>query len=93
MIVNNGDNTRLIEFMEELAEGMAIEQTFNEHAYKFYKENGNVLVYLDDEVIGHLSTCGHGTYEELQFEDWDNESKQLFEWLDEIDAYKYKYQV
>lgn len=51
MIVQNNDNTRLVEFMENLDSGFAIEQTYGKdqdsiNDYRFYKENGNILVYL-----------------------------------------------
>ena len=54
MIIYNEDNTQLIEFFEELNNGMAINQTFRTNHYEFYKENNNILVRLDGEIIGHL---------------------------------------
>lgn len=91
MIVENGDNTRLIEFMEELDSGMAIDQTYKDNSYKFYKENGKVLVYLNGDVIGHLEQHEATPYEVLNFHDWDSEKNYKFEWLGEIDAYKFNY--
>lgn len=103
MIVQNNDNTQLIEFMENLESGFAIEQTygkdkfsldkFSESNYRFYKENGNVLVYVNDELIGHLQQTPYGTYEQLMFEHWDTEQYKKVEWLDELDAYLFNYSV
>lgn len=93
MIVQNGDNTRLIEFMNELGKGMAIEQTYQGRDYKFYKENGNVLIYLNSDVIGHLEQNEYGTYEELTFVDWGNEKHKKVEWLGEVDAYLFNYEA
>ena len=54
MIIYNNDNTRLIEVMDGLENGLAINQTFRSNSYEFYKENNNILVRLDGEIIGHL---------------------------------------
>lgn len=98
MIVQNNDNTRLVEFMENLDSGFAIEQTYGKdqdsiNDYRFYKENGNILVYLNDELIGHLQQTPYGTYEQLMFEHWDTEQYKKVEWLDELDAYLFNYSV
>lgn len=93
MIIYNEDNTQLIEFFEGLENGMAISQTFRSHSYEFYKENNNILVRLDGETVGHLEQTPYGTFEELKFEDWDNEKVLRIEWLDELDAYIFNYEV
>ena len=93
MIIYNNDNTRLIEVMDGLENGLAINQTFRSNSYEFYKENGNVLVRLDGEIIGHLEQTPYGTYEQLRFEDWDKEKILTIEWLDELDAYLFDYEV
>lgn len=93
MIIYNEDNTQLVEFFEGLNNGMAINQTFRGHSYEFYKENGNILVRLEGETIGHLEQTPYGTFEELKFEDWDNEKVLRIEWLDELDAFEFEYEV
>lgn len=98
MIVQNNDNTRLVEFMENLESGFAIEQTYGKdkfliNDYRFYKENGNILVYVNDELIGHLQQTPYGTYEQLIFEHWDTEQHKVVEWVDELDAYLFNYSV
>lgn len=98
MIVQNNDNTQLIEFMDNLDKGFAIEQTYGKdqdsiNDYRFYKENGNVLVYVNDELVGHLQQTPYGTYEQLLFEHWDIEQYKKVEWLDELDAYLFDYVV
>lgn len=98
MLVQNNNNTRLVEFMENLDSGFAIEQTYGKdqdsiNDYRFYKENGNILVYLNDELIGHLQQTPYGTYEQLMFEHWDTEQYKKVEWLDELDAYLFNYVV
>ena len=93
MIIYNNDNTRLIEVMDGLENGLAINQTFRSNSYEFYKENNNILVRLDGEIIGHLEKIPYGTYEQLRFEDWDKEKILTIEWLDELDAYLFDYEV
>lgn len=98
MKVQNNDNTQLIEFMENLESGFAIEQTYGKdkysiNDYKFYKENGNILVYLNGDLIGHLEQTEYGTYEQLLFEHWDKEQYKKVEWLDELDAFLFDYVV
>ncbi len=94
MLVYNGDNTQLIEFFEGLENGMAISQTFRSHLYEFYKENDNILVRLEGETIGHLEQSPYrSTYESIQYENWETEQVIVIEWLDEIDAYEFKYEV
>ena len=44
MEIYNNDNTRLIELIEGLSNGLAINQTFRSNSYEFYKENNNILV-------------------------------------------------
>ena len=65
MIIYNNDNTRLIEVMDGLENGLAINQTFRSNSYEFYKENNNILVRLDGEIIGHLEKIPYGAYEQL----------------------------
>lgn len=94
MIIYNNDNTQLIEFFEGLNNGMAISQTFRGHSYEFYKENNNVLVRLEGETIGHLVQSPHrSTYESVQYENWETEQVRVIEWLDELDAYEFEYEV
>ena len=93
MIIYNEDNTQLIEFFEELNNGMAINQTFRSNSYEFYKENNNILVRLDGEIIGHLEKIPYGTYEQLRFDNWDKIETFIVEWLDELDAYLFNYEV
>lgn len=93
MIIYNNDNTQLIEFMEDLNNGMAISQTFRNNSYEFYKENGNILVRLDGEIIGHLEQIPYGTYEQLKFDNWDKMETFIIEWLDELDAHLFDYEV
>lgn len=94
MKIYNGDNTQLVEFFEGLENGMAISQTFRSHSYEFYKENGNILVRLEGETIGHMvqSEYRH-TYESVQYENWETEQVRVIEWLDELDAYEFEYEV
>ena len=93
MIIYNEDNTQLIEFFEELNNGMAINQTFRTNHYEFYKENGNILLRLDGETIGHLEKIPYGTYEQLRFDNWDKMETMVIEWLDELDAHLFDYEV
>ena len=93
MKIYNNDNTRLIEVMDGLGNGLAINQTFRNNTYEFYKENNNILVRLDSETIGHIERIPYGTYEQLRFEDWDTEKILIIEWLDELDAYIFEYEV
>ena len=93
MIIYNNDNTRLIEVMDGLKNGLAISQTFRNHSYEFYKENDNILVRLDGETIGHLEKIPYGTYEQLRFDNWDKMETFIVEWLDELDAYLFNYEV
>lgn len=93
MIIFNEDNTRLIELMDGLSKGITISQTFRGHSYEFHKEGKNIIVRIDSETIGHLFTTLSGAYEQLGFEDWDNDTYKWFEWLDELDAYKFNYEV
>lgn len=93
MIIYNEDNTQLVEFMEGLENGLAISQTFRNNSYEFYKENDNILVRLEGETVGHLEQTPYGIYEQLKFEDWDNEKVLRIEWLDELDAYIFNYEV
>lgn len=93
MKIYNNDNTRLIEVMDGLGNGLAISQTFRNNTYEFYKENNNILVRLDSETIGHIERIPYGTYEQLRFEDWDTEKILIIEWLDELDAYLFNYEV
>lgn len=93
MIIYNEDNTQLIEFIEGLENGLAISQTFRDHSYEFYKENNKILIRLESETVGHLEKTPYGTYEQLRFEDWINDKVLKFEWLDEIDAYIFNYEV
>ena len=93
MIIYNNDNTRLIEVMDGLENGLAINQTFRSNSYEFYKENGNILVRLDGETTGHLEKIPYGTYEQLRFENWDKMETFMVEWLDELDAYLFEYEV
>ncbi|AWY02894.1 hypothetical protein [Staphylococcus phage VB-SauS-SA2] len=93
MKIYNNDNTRLIEIMQGLENGQAINQTFRGNSYEFYKENNNVLVRLEGDTVGHLFTTQWGTFEQLGFEDWDANQYKSFEWLDEVDAYLIGYEV
>ena len=93
MIIYNNDNTRLIEVMDGLENGLAINQTFRSNSYEFYKENNNILVRLDGETIGHLEKIPYGTYEQLRFDNWDKMVTMVIEWLDELDAYLFNYEV
>lgn len=94
MKIYNNDNTQLIEFFEGLNNGMAINQTFRGHSYEFYKENGNILVRLDGDTIGHMKQSpNRHTFESVQYEDWDNGKIKVIEWLDELDAYQFEYEV
>ena len=93
MIIYNNDNTRLIEVMDGLENGLAINQTFRSNSYEFYKENGNILVRLDGETIGHLEKIPYGTYEQLRFDNWDKMETMVIEWLDELDAHLFDYEV
>lgn len=94
MKIYNNDNTQLIEVMEGLSKGFAINQTFRTNHYEFYKENiDTVLVRIDGDTVGHLQYCPFGTFEQLYFENWDNEKFTLVEWLDEIDAELFNYEV
>ena len=93
MIIYNNDNTRLIEVMDGLDNGHAINQTFRSNSYEFYKENGNILVRLDGETIGYLEKIPYGTYEQLRFDNWDKMETFMVEWLDELDAYLFDYEV
>ena len=93
MKIYNNDNTQLIEFMEDLNNGMAISQTFRGHYYEFYKENDNVLVRIAGDTIGHLEQIPYGTYEQLRFDNWDKMETMVIEWLDELDAYIFNYEV
>ena len=93
MIIYNNDNTRLIEVMDGLENGLAINQTFRSNSYEFYKENSNILVRLDGETIGHLEKIPYGTYEQLRFDNWDKMETMVIEWLDELDAHLFDYEV
>ena len=93
MIIYNNDNTRLIEVMDGLENGLAINQIFRSNSYEFYKENNNILVRLDGEIIGHLEKIPYGTYEQLRFDNWDKMETMVIEWLDELDAYLFNYEV
>lgn len=93
MKIYNEDNTQLIEVMDGLGNGLAINQTFRNNSYEFYKENNNIIVRLDSETIGHIERIPYGTYEQLRFEDWDTEKILIIEWLDELDAYIFEYEV
>ena len=93
MIIYNNDNTRLIEVMDGLENGHAINQTFRDHSYEFYKENSNIIVRLDGETIGDLEKIPYGTYEQLRFDNWDKMETFMVEWLDELDAYLFNYEV
>lgn len=93
MIIYNNDNTGLIEVMDGLENGLAINQTFRGNSYEFYKENNNILVRLDGEIIGHLEKIPYGTYEQLKFDNWDKMETMVIEWLDELDAYLFNYEV
>ena len=93
MIIYNNDNTRLIEVMDGLENGLAINQTFRSNSYEFYKENNNILVRLDGETIGHIEKIPYGTYEQLIFDNWDKMETMVIEWLDELDAYLFDYEV
>ena len=93
MKIYNEDNTQLIEVIDGLNNGLAISQTFRNNTYEFYKENNNILVRLDSETIGHIERIPYGTYEQLRFEDWDTEKILIIEWLDELDAYIFEYEV
>lgn len=93
MKIYNNDNTQLVEVMQGLENGQAISQTFRGHSYEFYKENNNVLVRLAGDTIGHLFITQWGTFEKLGFEDWDTEQYKSIEWLDELDAYIFNYEV
>ena len=93
MEIYNNDNTRLIELMEGLSNGLAINQTFRTNHYEFYKENNNILVRLDGKIIGHLEQIPYGTYEQLRFDNWDKMETFIIEWLDELDAYLFEYEV
>jgi len=93
MKIYNEDNTQLIEVIDGLDNGLAISQTFRNSTYEFYKENNNILVRLDSETIGHIERIPYGTYEQLRFEDWDTEKILIIEWLDELDAYIFEYEV
>lgn len=94
MIIYNNDNTQLIEFFEGLENGLAISQTFRGHSYEFYKENNNVLVRLEGETIGHLEQSPYrSTFESVQYENWETEQVRVIEWLDELDAYEFEYEV
>ena len=93
MKIYNNDNTQLIEVMDGLDNGLAISQTFRTNHYEFYKKNNNALVRLDGETVGHLEQTPYGTYEQLRFEDWDKMETFIVEWLDELDAYLFNYEV
>ena len=93
MIIYNNDNTRLIEVMDGLENGLAINQTFRSNSYEFYKENGNILLRLDGETIGHLEKIPYCTYEQLRFDNCDKMETFIIEWLDELDAYLFDYEV
>ena len=93
MIIYNNDNTRLIEVMDGLENGLAINQTFRSNSYEFYKENDNILVRLDGETIGHLEKIPYGTYEQLRFDNWDKMETMVIEWLDELDAHLFDYEA
>ena len=93
MIIYNNDNTRLIEVMDGLDNGHAINQTFRDHSYEFYKENSNIIVRLDGETIGDLEKIPYGTYEQLRFDNLDKMETFMVEWLDELDAYLFDYEV
>ena len=93
MIIYNNDNTRLIEVMDGLENGLAINQIFRSNSYEFYKENNNILVRLDSETIGHLEKIPYGKYEQLRFDNWDKMETMVVEWLDELDAYLFDYEV
>lgn len=93
MKIFNNDNTRLIKVMDGLEDGFAINQTFRSRSYEFYKENNNILVRLDGETVGHLEQIPYGTYEQLRFDNWDKMETFIVEWLDELDAYLFNYEV
>lgn len=93
MKIYNEDNTRLIEVINGLKNGYAINQTFRNNHYEFYKENNNLLIRIDSETIGHIEKTPYGTYEELRFENWNDEKVLTVEWLDEIDAHIFNYEV
>ena len=93
MIIYNNDNTRLIEVMDGLENGLVINQTFRSNSYEFYKENNNILLRLDGETIGHLEKIPYGTYEQLRFDNWDKMETMVIEWLDELDAHLFDYEV
>ena len=93
MIIYNEDNTQVIKLMEGLNNGSAISQKFRNSSYEFYKENDNILVRIEGETIGHLETIPYGTYEQLRFDNWDRMETMVIEWLDELDAYIFNYEV
>ena len=93
MKIYNNDNTQLVEVMQGLENGQAISQTFRGHSYEFYKENNNLLVRLAGDTVGHLFITQWGTFEQLGFEAWDTEQYKSIEWLDELDAYIFNYEV
>lgn len=93
MKIYNNDNTRLIELMDGLDNGHAINQTLRDHSYEFYKENSNIIVRLDGETIGDLEQIPYGTYEQLRFDNWDKMETFIIEWLDELDSYLFNYEV
>lgn len=88
----NETEFQLIEVMDGLENGHAIDVIYNGRHYEFYKENNIVLVRLDSETVGHLEQWEAGTYEELLFEDWNNEERFKIEWLGALDGYLFKYE-
>ena len=41
----------------------------------------------------HLEKIPYGTYEQLRFNNWDKMETFMVEWLDELDAYLFNYEV
>ncbi|MCG1060641.1 hypothetical protein K4S75_11345 [Staphylococcus epidermidis] len=92
MILTNEANFELQELRELTTNnsGQAIDFNFRGHHYTFVSEDDHIILQIDGDNIGYL---WFESYDEVRFEDWDTDKNVWVEWLDELDAYIYKYEV
>lgn len=70
--------------------GSAIDIDYRDHSYTFSKEDDHILVNVDSENVGYIY---FHDYDVVRFENWDTEQNVFIEWLDELDAHLYEYEV
>ncbi|MDH9600733.1 hypothetical protein PZN54_11130 [Staphylococcus capitis] len=92
MILTNEANFELQELRELTTNnsGQAIDFNFRGHHYTFVSEDDHIILRIDGDNIGYL---WFESYDEVRFEYWDTDKNVWVEWLDELDAYIYKYEV